>query len=353
VSDDLDLRGIDHRQEPDPQFRAALQRRLAAIVAGTDPGSVTSPVQFSEEEVTMIDVKTTDPTEPRQKRPKRVVVAAILAAAAAVVAIAFVATSDVDVVTPADEPSTTVPSTPLPRALPNTGGEQLVPGTYFVAANDLPMFQFDEVTGIPTARILFTIDAGRWRSGFQDGRVIGKWDIAEDGTGTIDLGFMVFSRPYAVFSDACHAGAAGDSGPVATVDGLVAALIEQRGWADVTAPSDISVDGYAGKAFQRTVPADISDCETAIYGPRTKPANLFTTSPRFRSWEGYPGGLFELYEPGEVETLWVLDIDGTVVVIHTRLLPSVTTGARALAGPSAAARADFAAVLDSIRIDKG
>jgi hypothetical protein len=56
--------------------------------------------------------------------------------------------------------------------------------------------------------------------------------------------------------------------------------------------------------------------------------------------------------------LWVLDIDGTVVVINTRLWPSVTTGrrltagARALAGPSAAARADSAAVLDSIRIDR-
>ena len=41
MSDDLDLRGIDQRHEPDPQFRAALHSRLAAIVTGTDPGSVT------------------------------------------------------------------------------------------------------------------------------------------------------------------------------------------------------------------------------------------------------------------------------------------------------------------------
>ena len=47
--------------------------------------------------------------------------------------------------------------------------------------------------------------------------------------------------------------------------------------------------------------------------------------------------------PGQIETLWVLDIDGTVVVISTELWP----------GPSAAADADFAdAVLDSIRIDR-
>ncbi len=30
----------------------------------------------------------------------------------------------------------------------------------------------------------------------------------------------------------------------------------------VTAPSDISIDGYVGKAFQRTAPADMSDCTT-------------------------------------------------------------------------------------------
>jgi hypothetical protein len=41
--------------------------------------------------------------------------------------------------------------------------------------------------------------------------------------------------------------------------------------------------------------------------------------------------------------LVVLDIDGTVVVINARPFP----------GASAAARADFAAVLDSIRIDRG
>jgi hypothetical protein len=48
-----------------------------------------------------------------------------------------------------------------------------------------------------------------------------------------------------------------------------------------------------------------------------------------------------LYEPGQVETLWVLDIDGTVVVISTGPWPE----------PTPTDHADFAAdVLDSIRI---
>ena len=199
----------------------------------------------------MIDVKTTDPSEPRQKRPTRVVAAGILAAAAAVVAIAFVATPDADDVTPTDEPSTTVtvPPTTPPRALlsqpfvPHTTDViPLAPGTYFV----------DEVDGTPTARILVTIGdrlVERRRLGRrQVWSTLGSASRSADPTGC--------SQTPATASDGYH------PGPVTTLDGLVAALSEQGGWVDVTAPSDISVDGYAGKAFQRTAPAVFSDCST-------------------------------------------------------------------------------------------
>ena len=118
MSDDLDLRGIDQRHEPDPQFRAALQRRLAAIVAGTDPGSVTEA-----RDLATIDLEpTTAKSAPNRNR--RRVAQAILAAAAAVAAIAVVATRDDDA-TPADQPSptVTVPPTSPPRALRDTAGD--------------------------------------------------------------------------------------------------------------------------------------------------------------------------------------------------------------------------------------
>ena len=282
----------------------------------------------------MIDVKTTDPTQPRQNRPMRVLVAGILAAAAAVVAVAFVVIRDAGDVTPTDEQSTTVPPTPLPQALPNTPNELLEPRTYFV----------DQVDGTPTARISFTLDAG-WYGGSQY--------LAQVG-----IGGIMFSRADRVFSDACHWSDGYYPGPVATLDDLVAALSEQGGWADVTAPSDISVDGYAGKAFQRTAPAELWDCNTMPFNwsPHIPPAKGLSALPGLRSWRNGTdefGGAGDLYEPGEVETLWVLDIDGAVVVISTRLWPSATQEHVALAGPSAAARADFAAVLDSIRIERG
>jgi hypothetical protein len=68
--------------------------------------------------------------------------------------------------------------------------------------------------------------------------------------------------------------------------------------------------------------------------------------PWFLSWENGPGsplsGQPGPYEPGEIETLWVLDIDGTVVIINARAFPE----------SSAAGRAELAGVLDSIRIER-
>jgi hypothetical protein len=262
-----------------------------------------SRVGTTEELLTVLNLETTVPTEPHRKRPMRVVAAGLLAAAAAVVAIALVVTRD------DDEPSpvVTVPPAPPPRALFGTPEEQFVPGTYSV----------DEVEGTPMPRIFVTLGAG--------------WTNTADGWGVgNDAGYITFSRPDAVFLDACHSADGFHPGPLTTLDGLVAALHEQRGWVDVTESTPISVDGYDGQAFQRTAPAEFVDCSTS-------------TAP-FRSWENedeYGNKGWSYYDPGEVETLWVLDVDGTVIIINTR------TGS----DQPAAAHAELVATRDSIRID--
>jgi hypothetical protein len=130
--------------------------------------------------------------------------------------------------------------------------------------------------------------------------------------------------------------------PRHSVDGFVTALMEQQGWAEVTEPSAISVDGYVGKAFQRTDRAVMSDCTT-----------VNTADATFESWEtadggsvgsaGMPAHLGHIDTPGQIESLWVLDIDGTVVVISTAPWP----GQSGTAGPGFAYP-----VLDSIRIER-
>ncbi len=266
------------------------------------------PVQFTEEEATMIDLEAPSQTDENRKGRRRVLIAGLLAAAAAVVAIAFVAIRNDDSVSPANQPSTTVTPTEPPRALFGTPDEQFAPGTYFV----------DKVEGVATPRIFITLPAG-WTNNTDD------WGLGKEGTG-----FMTFSRPDDVFLDACHSSDGFHPGPVTTLDGLVTALSEQGGWAEVGALSDISVDGYIGKAFQRTAPAEFTGCSTA-FAP-------------FRSWQNDgPGGPgWSYYEPGEIETVWVLDVNGTIIILNTRMWPD----------HQPAAASELAALLNSIRIER-
>ena len=294
-------------------------------------------VPFSDEALTMIDLDTPVSTEPRRQGTRRVGVAALLAAAS-VIAIVVMVTHD-DAQHPADQPAptVTVPPTTPPQSLSATPeGEQLVPGTYFV----------DEVDGTPTQRIFVSIGAG-WvdeparADALADSPMLGKHGRRGIGAED-DVGFITFSRPDRVYSDACHLDLGFHPGAVRTLDGLVAALSEQDGWVDVTAPSEISVDGYPGKTFQRTAPAVLADCRNFEPG-RMRLSEL--GGDGLKSWLNEDDSNFggNYYEPGQFETLLVVDIDGTVVVISANLW----------AGSSAADRAEFAAVLDSIRIDRG
>ena len=97
---------------------------------------------------------------------------------------------------------------------------------------------------------------------------------------------MTITNPGAVYADPCHPTDGFYPGPVDTVDGFVTALTEQQGWAEVTAPSDISVDGYVGKAFQRTAPADMSGCTTEDGGTES----IFRECGTIVFMSGRPGG---------------------------------------------------------------
>ena len=94
----------------------------------------------------------------------------------------------------------------------------------------------------------------------------------------------------------------------------------------MTAPTDISVNGYDGYAFQRTAPAEFVDCDSS-FAP-------------FHGWQHDDGSL-SYYSEGEIETLWVLDVDGEIIIINTR------TGA----DQPAAAHAELVAAHNSIRIN--
>ena len=78
-------------------------------------------------------------------------------------------------------------------------------------------------------------------------------------------------------------------GAVTTLDGLADALTEQQGWAAVTAPSDISIDGYAGKQSNAPPPPT---CRTATR------CRLEADSSRIRPNHGSPYEAFRRSEGG-------------------------------------------------------
>jgi hypothetical protein len=114
-------------------------------------------------------------------------------------------------------------------------------------------------------------------------------------------------------------------GAAPTVDETVAAIAAQpsRGASAVT---DAELAGYTGKHLVVSVPADVvlSDCRGG----------------QFRSWVGRDGGIRYHQGPGQIDELWVLDVDGTTVTVVAAYFPAT----------SEADRAELAAVLDSLRI---
>jgi hypothetical protein len=96
----------------------------------------------------------------------------------------------------------------------------------------------------------------------------------------------------------------------------------------VTPPTDASVDGYSGKTFQRTAPVAFTGCDL-FRGWDTGSSTDPDTNPEI------------YYDPGEVETVRILGLNGTIIVVSARL--------KRYHQDSAAA--SLTAVLDSIRID--
>ena len=124
MSDDLDLRGIDQRHEPDPEFRAALRRRVLDIAAGIDPSESTDPLDFATLDIEPVSRH----ARPTRRRPLIRAVLAVAAAAAVVAAIVVVISRDNET-NPADTPSTVV-TNPLEEPSPDEAERASDAATY-------------------------------------------------------------------------------------------------------------------------------------------------------------------------------------------------------------------------------
>ena len=211
--------------------------------------------------------------------------------------------SDADNTQPGGSGPTSTPD-PTSTATPVPDSGAMEPGTYVVTIG----------TAFDTAyRITISVPGG-WEG--YDG-----WAVA--GPAGMGVGFWNVDNVYA---DPCRwQGTLLDPPVGPRVDDLVAALANQPR-RHASTPTEVAVDGFAGKQIELTVPASTADCHEG----------------EFRSWtEQPPVGGASYHMPSEHDLLWIVDVDGDRLVIDAEFLP----------GTSAQDRAELLQVVNSVRID--
>ena len=187
------------------------------------------------------------------------------------------------------------------------------PGTYFVDAD------LDPSTPL---RVVYDIPAKGWSNW------IGATKFGpEDG----HVGVSITTAVNLV-TDGCrdHFAAVPPVGP--TVDDLATALSELAPFEVTTAPEDVTIYGYSGKHLEWTVP-DIAfeRCDAGDLRSWIAPMDAAEVGD---AYYGYTG-------PGYREEFWILDVDGTRLMIAAERSP----------GSPSEDLAELRAILGSIRVE--
>ncbi len=137
------------------------------------------------------------------------------------------------------------------------------------------------------------------------------------------LGFSIWDVGQ-VFRDPCHWQGQGFV-PGPGVENLVAALVAQK-LRNATTPTDVTLAGYTGKYLEWSVPTDMKSSSWTSFDGCDVDSNGYRD---FQSWLG--NGTGDRYEevPGQVDQLWVLDVNGQRLVVDATYSPDTTPADRA------------------------
>jgi len=187
------------------------------------------------------------------------------------------------------------------------------PGTYFVDAD------LDPSTPL---RVVYDIPAEGWSSW------IGAAKFGPDG-GHVGVSITTVVN---LVAEGCrdHFSAEPPVGP--TVDDLATALSELAPFEVTSPPRDVNIYGYSGKHLGWTVPEmSFGRCDHGDLRSWIAPMDTAEVGDAFY---GYTG-------PGYREEFWILDVEGTRLMIAAERSP----------GSPREDRAELRAILDSIRIE--
>lgn len=205
--------------------------------------------------------------------------------------------------THSSEPSAT--PQPTPTSTPWSG---LPAGPFDVAGSD------GAVDGGPV-RVFVDIASPGWSAGPEYDMVY-KADDGLDAPQTVGGGLIAWTFPtgteFLVYEDPCRWASAIPESPATTADEIATAFLSQA-QTDATEPVDITVGGYAGKAVTLTVPLSY-EAEGA-----TREEEFGDCDDDSFVFYGVVGDDTEVVRnaqgPGQVDELWILDVDGSIVIL--------------------------------------
>jgi hypothetical protein len=193
----------------------------------------------------------------------------------------------------------------------------LEPGTYFIDPDSDPSTPL---------RVVYEVPHEGWSQWFGALKFAGATHVMINITTVVNI-----------VRHGCrdHAWADPPVGP--SVDDLAVALADLAPFRVKSAPTDVTIHGYRGKHLELSathLPAEGDDFTGCVDG------NLLSWVAPIDVAEG-EGGAFHGYNAEPVEEFWILDVDGTRLVIEANWSPD----------SSPADVAEMRAILGSIRVE--
>ena len=235
-----------------------------------------------------------EPETPRRRAPGRWLLVAAVAAVVAVVGTLLVAAGgdDEDQVDTATSPPTTAPAQDVMEVRATEGFADLEPGRYFVDPDG------DDTTPL---RVTYQVAAEGWSAWF------GAVKFNDVGHSSVSITTVTN-----LVTDGCL-----DQTPLnppvgPTVDDLATALTQLAPFEVTAPPTDVTLFGYPGKHLELTVPDMRVDSGAEDYHEFAD-----CVDGELHSWisTNNDGSFYGYEEAGHTEEFWILDVEGTRLVL--------------------------------------
>jgi hypothetical protein len=210
---------------------------------------------------------------------------------------------------PSVEPSATLTPSPSVASPSRPADGSLPEGPFVVTGADVPV------------QVTLDIASSGWYALPEFGAV-SKHDDGLDSPETVGAALLAWAWPagtgFNVYGDPCQWLTTIPETPAITPDEIAAAFAAQA-LTDATAPEDVTVGGFAGKAITLHVPMAF-DLPNATR--EEKFADCDDDTFFFYGIEGETGGARNAQGAGQVDELWIMDVDGSIVILDATYGPA-------------------------------